>query len=321
MVNSHQRLPARDLTGVLYVGLGLALGCAYVAFDLMAEARLESGTLTGALARTHALVDHSLPVLCGALLGLCLYQLRLRKRLHAAEEAASRAEALRQRLSRVERDQAVWILAASVLHELNNPLHALGLLLDEHANCDDEEQRGQLSARARSQMNRILSPLAALRALRGGAEPEIREVPLPELLRAVADELSVIAAPQRIELDVACEALLRVHADANYVRTILENLVANSLQALDGARCGNISIRAYAANADRAVIQVADDGPELPREMRTTLFDPLRSTKTHGLGLGLPIARALARAMHGELTLDDVAAKSFRLELPREASA
>src|SRR5262249_20147545 len=82
--------------------------------------------LTGPLKSAHTLVDRTFPVLVGGLLGVSAHYLRLRKQLTAAEEAAARAEALRVRLQRVERDQAVWVLVATVLHELNNPLHALG---------------------------------------------------------------------------------------------------------------------------------------------------------------------------------------------------
>lgn len=66
----------------------------------------------------------------------------------------------------------------------------------------------------------------------------------------------------------------------------------------------------------RAVVRVFDDGPPLDPGMRAALFEPLRTTKTRGLGLGLPIARALARAMRGELSFDEVDGKTFRLELP-----
>jgi signal transduction histidine kinase len=66
----------------------------------------------------------------------------------------------------------------------------------------------------------------------------------------------------------------------------------------------------------RAVVRVCDDGPPLDPEARTTLFEPLRTTKTSGLGLGLPIARALARAMRGDLSLEEAGPKAFRLELP-----
>jgi two-component system C4-dicarboxylate transport sensor histidine kinase DctB len=74
-------------------------------------------------------------------------------------------------------------------------------------------------------------------------------------------------------------------------------------------------VRVALGSADsKAVIRIGDDGPGLSPEIAATLFDPLRTTKTHGLGLGLPIARALSRAMRGELSLD--ADNHFRLELP-----
>ena len=65
-------------------------------------------------------------------------------------------------------------------------------------------------------------------------------------------------------------------------------------------------------------MRVRDDGPPLDPGVRATLFEPLRTTKAQGLGLGLPIARALARAMRGDLALDEGegGTKSFRLELP-----
>src|SRR5258708_2218318 len=85
--------------------LGAAAGLAYVAFDLVSEARIGHGTLQGPLAQAHAVVDHTLPILVGALLGVCLHSIRIHARLRAAEEAASRADALRTRLQRVERDQ------------------------------------------------------------------------------------------------------------------------------------------------------------------------------------------------------------------------
>src|SRR5262249_1499424 len=149
---------------LVYVALGTLAGGAYAIFDALSESRLESGTLTGALAGGHAVVDRAFPVLVGALLGVCLPYLQLRGRLRAAEERASRAAALRERLQKVERDQAVWVLAAAVLHELNNPLHALCLLLDELGDANDA-QRADLVARARAQAERATARLALLRAM------------------------------------------------------------------------------------------------------------------------------------------------------------
>src|ERR1700690_4162587 len=175
----------RDIRLTLYVIAGALAGTAYVALDVLSEARIRSGTLTGTFARAHALTDHVFPVLVGALLGVCAHYLRLRARLSAAEDAAGRAEALRTRLQKVERDQAVWVLAAAVLHELNNPLHALVLLLDELAVSQGEEgRRADLVERARAQADRALFHLKLLRSMRGTGEPVFQRIALEGILGA-----------------------------------------------------------------------------------------------------------------------------------------
>jgi signal transduction histidine kinase len=260
--------------------------------------------------------DHLIPIVAGGLIGLSIHHSRLRARLSKAEESASRAEALRTRLLKVERDQAVWVVAAAVLHELNNPLHALGLLLDEYEACPgDEAQRAELVERAHAQVRRALSHLDSLRAMQSGGEPEGQPILLDRLIAALAEDASVLARAEGVRVEAECEPEIVVRADPSYVRTILENLLDNSLHSLQAGSGGTVTIR-LKKQADRAIVSIADDGPPMSDGVRAVLFDPLRTTKNHGLGLGLPIARALARAMHGELSLDDGTAKEFRLELP-----
>jgi two-component system NtrC family sensor kinase len=300
--------------------LGTALGGIYVAFDLVSEARIRDGTMRGPLADLHQVIDHALPLLVGALLGVCVHYLRLRARLATAEEAAARADALRVRLLGVERDQAIWVLAAAVLHELNNPLHALGLLLDELGDdAADGARRAELVARARAQADRALSRLKTLRSMRSVEEPEFQAIALDEVVTALAVEFGSLAAEEGLAVRVECPAPVRATADPTYVRTILESLVDNALQALRGHGGGCIAIR-LAHESGRAVIRVCDDGPPLDATVRASLFEPLGTTKPHGLGLGLAIARALARAMRGDLALDDAEGNTFRLELPLQAA-
>lgn len=304
-----------------HLALGFLAGSAYVAFDVVSEAKLQAGTLTGVLASAHSIVDHAIPLLAGVLMGLSIYQLRLRARLAEAEESASRAEALRSRLLKVERDQAVWVVAAAVLHELNNPLHALGLLLDEYkSEGNDEAQRAELVERAHAQARRALARLEALRSMQTGGEPDEKAFPLDQLIAALAHDASALPEAKGVRVRAECEPAIVVDADPGYVRTILENLLDNSLHSLQSAEGGTVTIRLSRA-AGRAVVLVADDGPALPDSVRASLFDPLRTTKSQGLGLGLPIARALARAMHGELSLEPGREKKFRLELPLGESA
>ncbi len=309
--------PRKEWSLGAYLLVGLVAGVTYVAFDLLSEAKIRAGTLTGALADAHSVVDHLIPVLAGALIGLSLHHLRLRARLAAADEAASRAEALRLRLLRVERDQAVWVLAAAVLHELNNPLQALGLLLDEYQACapDDEVQRADLVQRAHAHIRRALAHLETLRSMQSNGEPEGHCIVLDRMIETLATDVNSLAQAEGIVVRADCNREVIVNADPSYLRAILENLLDNSLHSLRAGGGGTVTIH-LATELGRAVVTVLDDGPPLQASIESTLFDPLRTTKSHGLGLGLPIARALARAMDGELSLGAGSQKSFRLELP-----
>src|ERR1700677_1088293 len=82
-----------DLRLVVYVSLGLFAGLADVVFDIFCEARIGHGTLTGAVASTHTIVDRSFPIVLGGLLGVSAHYLRLRKHLASAPGVAGRAGA------------------------------------------------------------------------------------------------------------------------------------------------------------------------------------------------------------------------------------
>jgi len=301
-----------------YVVAGALAGASYVLFDVVSEARIGRGTLTGPLESAHALVDHTLPIVVGGLLGVSAHYLRLRAKLGAAEEAAARSEGLQMRLKRVERDQAVWVLVATVLHELHNPLHALGLLLDELAATTDPKLAAELVARARAQAERALAHLKMLRSMRSAGEPDFVGVPLHRVLRELGDEVALLAEGEGFTVRVECDAPVKARADATYVRTIVENLVGNSLRSLRGGTGDHISIRVGVEDR-RAIVRVSDNGAPLVVASADALFEPLGGSKREGLGLGLPIARALARAMRGDLVVEDLARKTFRLELPLEA--
>ena len=302
---------------MLYMLIGATAGALFVAFDLHAENRMRHGTLHGLLSYAHAVIDHVLPIIAGALFGLGGHYLRLRGDLREAEERASRADALRQRLDKLERDQAVWVLAATILHELNNPLHALGLLLDEvgHNALDNKQTRDEFLARAAAQSDKALSALRRLRSLRNLDGPRFDSIALDRVLASLAADADALARQYGLRVKLRLARHVCAHGDQSYIRTIVENLIQNSLQALRPLGSGEITI-GLATTSSCAVVTVTDDGPALERTQASCIFTPLHSTKQTGLGLGLPIARTLARAMHGDLMLDLNDYKTFRLEIP-----
>jgi signal transduction histidine kinase len=211
----------------------------------------------------------------------------------------------------------VWVVAASVLHELNNPLHAMGLLLDEYQTCapSDVVQRTDLVQRVQAHVRRMLSHLETLRAMQNHGEPDEQRIALDELIGTLVADINALSRAEGIVVHAECRARVFVVADPGYLRTVLENLLDNSLHSVRASGGGNVTI-SLDTNAEHAIVSVRDDGPPLEPNAYGALFDPLRTTKRNGLGLGLSIARALARAMDGDLLLGTGLEKSFRLELP-----
>jgi CheY-like chemotaxis protein len=127
---------------------------------------------------------------------------------------------------------------------------------------------------------------------------------------------------KRIDLSVeTSDEPLWVEGDAPRLRRLLLNLVVNASEAI-GDNPGRIRVRAFGEAGDRAgtaVIEVEDDGPGLPAELRDRIFDAGFTTKERGHGLGLAVARSVVERSGGQLRA--LAARPrgtiFRVEIPR----
>jgi C4-dicarboxylate-specific signal transduction histidine kinase len=296
------------------VAIGIVLGAIYVASDAAVDAQLDRGGAVGStVERIHQLIDFVLPVVAGAALGVASHYLRLRARIAANEQR--RADDLRARLHKTERDQAVWVIAASLLHDLKNPLHTLGLVLDEASAAASAEEREVALEQARTASDRMLAHLNALKSLPALGRPELREVDIADAVAEASLELGRLADAERVHLRVRAEHGIRALVSPSYLAIVLQTLVENSVDALrdrDGVR--EIDLEVLRID-QRPTVRLRDTGPGISTDRAVDIFEPLSTSKAHGLGLGLPIARALARAMKGNLALEEGVPTTFRLEL------
>ncbi len=218
----------------------------------------------------------------------------------AFNQMSSRLEALeREALALKEREHLgeMGEVARGMAHALRNPLHAVGLSVDELASrLPDDPGAAEMAAAARRQIAGVDGTIRSFLALaaEGGTE---EDVDVRELAEEVA--LSVLqGARGRVRVAVeAGEARPRVRAVAPELRAALHALVVNAVEASpEGAR---IAVRVEARDEGGARVTVDDEGPGLPKEVRARLFTPHVTTKPSGSGMGLFLAHRIATTRYG----------------------
>ena len=226
----------------------------------------------------------------------------------AAAERRQRALA-----TRAARGAAVAQLAATVAHEVRNPLGVIRGTVELMA----ERGRGRLQPRDSEALQDILGEVARLRKLTDDFLDLSSDRPLAGMdleMSAFLDETARAGrAATGIDIDVSTAPDLHVQGDDGRLRQVFLNLVANS------ARAGAQRVRfAAAADGPRVRLDVADDGPGIPEEIRPRLFEPFATTRNDGNGLGLAVSRRIVERHGGSLALvSGGPGTTFRIELPR----
>lgn len=219
----------------------------------------------------------------------------MRLRLVAAAEAARRAERL----------ATLGTFAATVAHEVRNPLTAVRLsvqmLRAEHPGEPDLPRIEEELERLDLVVDEVLSYARGMRC-----EPAATE------LRGVADDVVRLLARQASHAGVALEAVgepAQARADPRRLRQLLLNLALNAIQACSG---GNGTAVRIVVRSDGFAVE--DDGPGLPSAVSAHLFEPFATGSAQGTGLGLHLAKAVAEA-HGARLVHEAMARGTRFAL------
>jgi signal transduction histidine kinase len=209
--------------------------------------------------------------------------------------------AVEDRLRRRERLATIGQLAASIGHDLRNPLSVIesSLYILRRRVSDDPRANGHLDKIANQihECNRIITNLLDMAR---------DQPPRREAIRAV-DLLSGALAAARVPSDfnVVLEGLadLELWVDAALLKQALVNLLINSVQAQRG-RDGLICVRAHVAGSD-VMLSVVDAGPGFDLETLPLIFEPLVTTKATGTGLGLALVKSVTERHGGHVIAEN----------------
>ncbi len=253
-----------------------------------------------------------------------------RRILAALAVASARAAEERQVAELRSRDAERVGFVSMVAHELRTPLTSIGGYLDlllEGRVSDPGVEREFLerSRRIADGMADLIGDLLEMSRIEAGnLGLKIEQFSLAEACAHVLESLEPLAARAGIRLVRALPPRLRpATGDRRRVEQILTNLVANAIKFTPHG--GLVELEASTGLATSIVV-VRDDGPGIAIEDRVRIFEPFvrveGNARVAGTGLGLPIARDLARAMRGELAAASVpgVGSSFVLALPGTAA-
>ncbi|PCI35742.1 MAG: two-component sensor histidine kinase [Flavobacteriaceae bacterium] len=222
------------------------------------------------------------------------------------------------KLAKGEREQAWREMAKQVAHEIKNPLTPMRLTVQSFQrkfDPSDPKIHEKINEYSRTLIQQIDTMSSIASAFSNFAN-------LPKQQRETLDIVDVV----KHSLDIFTEDYIRfypkeksiiVELDKTQIIRIVTNLVKNAIQALEDVVHKEIEVRVF-KEGNQVIFTVADNGKGISEEDKKRVFEPKFTTKSSGMGLGLPMVKNIVNAYKGEITFTSQENKGtvFTVNLP-----
>ncbi len=296
-----------------------ALAC--TSLDILCVPLTKGSERIGALVvlkQAAGLDEESMPLVehLAATVSVAVQNARLFQDLESFAEEVERSQ---NQLIQVEKMAAVGRLAASLAHEINNPLQAIqnSLHLALHQGLEEEKRR-QFLEMAQQEVTRLVQ---IVRRMLDFYRPSSAMQPL-DVNRPVEDALAIAGKRlQQAHIEVVSRLssnLPPVRGAPNQLTQVFLNIIINAVEAMpDG---GTLWVgSAYHAERRQIVVAFRDSGPGIAPEMREHMFEPFHTSKSTGTGLGLAISYGIIERHGGMIEVESPpgAGTTFIVRLPQ----
>jgi PAS domain S-box-containing protein len=235
-------------------------------------------------------------------------------------------ERLRADLAHVNRVSMLGELAASVSHELKQPIAAA---MTDAKTCvrwlkRDQPSVEEATAAAMRIVNdgsRATEIIERLRSLYKKELPQRQVVEVNEIIREMVDLLRAEANLYAVSIRIDLVAdLPKITADRVQLQQVFMNLILNAIEAMKETG-GVLTVKTQRGQDGQLLISVSDTGVGLPKEKTEQIFDAFFTTKTQGSGMGLSISRSIVESHGGRLwaTANNGRGATFHFTLPTTA--
>ncbi len=229
-------------------------------------------------------------------------------------------EQAEQKLHQTERLSMMGHMAASIAHEIKNPLGSIkgaAQILKDGTTSD--EDKAEFAAIIEKESDRLDGVVHDFLAYSRPAPSHISDISISDILDTAQKHLRFQGKKQGIEITFKTTRTSTMRGDSDKLHRAFLNVLLNAIQAMpDGGKIEMNCQEVHEESGEFIMIQITDNGPGISPDILPNIFDPFFSTKSHGTGLGLATAQAIITEHKGTIEVDSTEGKgtSFVIILP-----